>query len=133
LKPVSYNTNPEILHKIWGTPDSIARKIDHSEIKQQRFIGLIAQDVEQAMKEANYTHFPGIEIPQTDNQTYSLRYGDFIPPIIKSVQELDAENQKLKSELQTVKTENSELKSKLETLEQRMQSLEFLLRGVVTR
>jgi hypothetical protein len=48
LKPVTYNEDPTVLHKIWGTPDSLLKNIDHSQIKQQRFIGFLAQDVEQA-------------------------------------------------------------------------------------
>ncbi|MCS7074907.1 MAG: tail fiber domain-containing protein, partial [Bacteroidia bacterium] len=113
LRPVSYNQNPEILHQIWGTPTNLVQKIDHSDIKKQRFIGLLAQEVEQAMKESGYTHFPGIDIPQTSNETYSLRYGDFIIPLIKSVQELSAKNQKLETENQYLKTELESIKKHL--------------------
>ncbi|HRI28967.1 MAG TPA: tail fiber domain-containing protein, partial [Chitinophagales bacterium] len=50
LKPVTYRQNPEMLHQIWGTPDSVTAKINHSEVKNQKFIGFLAQDVEQAAK-----------------------------------------------------------------------------------
>ena len=119
LKPVTYNQNPEILHQIWGTPDSLAKKIDHSEIKQKRFIGFIAQEVDKAAKECNW-NFPGIDIPQNENQVYSLRYGDFIMPLVKSVQELSSENQKLKAE-------NALLKAKLEEQQKQIDAINAFL------
>ncbi|MCS7005769.1 MAG: tail fiber domain-containing protein [Cytophagales bacterium] len=88
LRPVSYYQNPELLYRIWGNEnDSVVKTIDHSEIKQKRFVGLLAQEVEQAMKESNYMEFPGIDIPQKENEVYSIRYGDFIIPLIKAIQE----------------------------------------------
>jgi hypothetical protein len=86
LKPVTYNEDPTILHKIWGTPDSLLKNLDHSQIKQQRFIGFLAQDVEQAAKESGFA-FPGIDVPSNDKEVYSLRYVDFIMPMVKAIQE----------------------------------------------
>ncbi|MBK6566791.1 MAG: tail fiber domain-containing protein [Saprospiraceae bacterium] len=107
LKPVTYNQNPELLHRIWGTPDYILSKMDHSDIKTMRFIGFLAQDVEQAAKECGFV-FPGIDVPQNEKEVYTLRYTDFIMPMVKSIQEqqimieqLQKENQELK--LQTAK------------------------------
>jgi len=101
LKPVTYNEDPTILHRIWGTPDSILNKIDHSGIQKQRFIGFLAQDVEEAAKASNF-EFPGIDIPENSNEVYTLRYVDFIMPLVKSIQEqqnqielLSASNKKL--------------------------------------
>jgi hypothetical protein len=86
LKPVTYNEDPTVLHKIWGTPDSLLKNLDHSQIKQQRFIGFLAQDVEQAAKESGFA-FPGIDVPSNDKEVYSLRYVDFIMPMVKAIQE----------------------------------------------
>ncbi|MDW8420220.1 MAG: tail fiber domain-containing protein, partial [Chitinophagales bacterium] len=116
LRPVSYNQNPEILHQIWGTPDSLVRQIDHSEIKQQRFVGLIAQEVEQAMKESGYTHFPGIDVPKGKKEVYSIRYGDLIMPMIKAIQEQQAQHEKqqilietLQNQIVALQRQNAEL------------------------
>jgi len=87
LKPVSYTENPEKLHKIWGTPDSLLSNIDHSQIKHTKFVGFLAQDVEEAMTLSGWTDFSGIDIPQSNNEVYALRYTDFIMPLVKSVQE----------------------------------------------
>ena len=105
LKPVTYNENPEILHHIWGTPDSLMKNIDHTEIKKQRMIGLLAQEVEKAAYECGFD-FPGIDIPKNDKEVYSLRYTDFIMPLIKSVQELDKKNSEL---LEIVKKQSEEI------------------------
>lgn len=141
LRPVSYNENPEILHQIWGTPDSLISSIDHSRIKNIRFTGLIAQEVEQAMLASGYREFTGIDIPQNDQEVYSLRYGDFIMPLVKAVQELndknlilERENAEIKSENAKIKIENAELKAtiisenaalkaEIESLRQRFESI----------
>ena len=86
LRPVTFNQNPEVLHQIWGTPDSILIKIDHSGIKNKRFTGFIAQEVEQAAIDSGFD-FPGIDIPSNSKEVYSLRYTDFIMPLVKAVQE----------------------------------------------
>jgi hypothetical protein len=126
LRPVSYNKNPEILHQIWGTPDSLLEKIDHSQIKTVRFTGLIAQEVEQAMKESGYTSFTGIDIPKNDKQVYSLRYTDFIMPLIKSVQEQQDLIEKQQELIEL-------LQARMQSLEERNQQLEGALRSELQR
>ena len=96
LKPVTYNQDPTVLHQIWGTPDSLVSNIDHSEIKEKRFIGFLAQDVEQAAKDSGF-EFPGIDVPTNDTEVYSLRYVDFIMPLVKGMQEQQAIIDKLTS------------------------------------
>ncbi|MEO6130914.1 MAG: tail fiber domain-containing protein, partial [Saprospiraceae bacterium] len=105
LKPVTYNVRPVELHKIWGTPDSLVNKIDHSQIEQQTQIGFLAQDVETAAKEAGFD-FPGIDVPRNDKEVYTLRYVDFIMPIVKSVQELN-------NKVDQLEKENAQLKEKV--------------------
>lgn len=102
LKPVTYNVKPSELHKIWGTPDSIIEKINHKETEQIRYTGLIAQDVEKAMRESGY-NFTGIEIPSNSNETYTLRYTEFIMPMIKAIQEQQKQIDELKNLLNTNK------------------------------
>ncbi|MDW8419280.1 MAG: tail fiber domain-containing protein, partial [Chitinophagales bacterium] len=113
LRPVSYNQNPEILHQIWGTPDSLLKNIDHTDIKNQRFVGLIAQEVERAMKESGYEHFPGIDVPKSDKEVYSMRYGDFIIPLIKAVQEQQKQIELQQKEIEALKVQNEEFRNLL--------------------
>lgn len=98
LKPVTYNERPEVLHQIWGTPDSLHKDIDHSQINNTRFIGFLAQDVEKAAGESGFD-FPGIDVPKESKEVYALRYTDFIMPLVKAVQELSAENKELKAQV----------------------------------
>jgi hypothetical protein len=116
LRPVSYNANPEILHQIWGTPDSLVKKIDHSQIKNTRFIGLLAQEVHEAMKQSGYTSFTGIDIPRNEKEVYSLRYVDFIMPMIKAIQEQQSMIEAQQKEIQTQKAQIQNLIQENETL-----------------
>lgn len=102
LKPVTYNIRPIELHKIWNTPDSLYDQIDFSNAEKANYIGFIAQDVEKAAKESGFD-FPGIDVPKNDKEVYSLRYVDFIMPMVKSIQELKNENDALKEELKLLK------------------------------
>ncbi|OFX35717.1 MAG: hypothetical protein A2X08_12075 [Bacteroidetes bacterium GWA2_32_17] len=122
LKPVTYNVRPTELHRIWGTPDSLLRKIDHSEIEKIRFIGFLAQDVEKAAKENGF-EFPGIDIPKNDKEVYSLRYVDFIMPMVKAVQELnekisvlEEKNNQLRSDNTILKNDNTQLKTEIQNI-----------------
>jgi hypothetical protein len=123
LKPVTYNEDPTVLHKIWGTPDSLLKNLDHSQIKQQRFIGFLAQDVEQAAKESGFA-FPGIDVPSNDKEVYSLRYVDFIMPMVKAIQEQQGmiDNQQIIIENQQkmineLKSENENMQNANENLQ----------------
>ncbi|MGQ9862857.1 MAG: tail fiber domain-containing protein [Bacteroidia bacterium] len=130
LKPVTYNQDPTILHKIWGTPDSLVNKIDHSDIKKKRFIGFLAQDVEKAAKESGFD-FPGIDVPRNEKEVYSLRYVDFIMPMVKAIQELNEKNEELQKENIQLQKENAQLKAELEkrthALQTRIEKLEQLI------
>jgi len=115
LRPVTFQKDPRLLHKIWGTPDSLIPKVTE-EMLNQRHIGLLAQEVERAAKECGFD-FPGLDIPRNEHEVYTLRYGDLIMPVIKAVQELSSENEELKNNYTQLQKENAELKYRLERLE----------------
>jgi hypothetical protein len=122
LRPVTFQKDPRLLHKIWGTSDSLIPKVTE-EMLNQRHIGLLAQEVERAAKECGFD-FPGLDIPRNEHEVYTLRYGDLIMPVIKAVQELSSENEELKKEnaelkyrLEQFSNDNEALKSRLERLE----------------
>lgn len=116
LNPVSYNVDPEELHRIWGTPDSIVKKMDHSQVKTVRYSGFIAQEVEQAMKESGY-EFTGIDIPKNDQEVYALRYTEFIMPMVKAIQEQQIIIEEQKTKLASMNAEQADMNSKIEELE----------------
>ena len=59
---------------------SIAKK------EKMIFSGFIAQEVESAAKQSGYD-FSGVDAPKNENDFYGLRYGDFVVPLVKTVQE----------------------------------------------
>jgi hypothetical protein len=67
--------------------------------------GFLAQDVAEAAREANYD-FSGVDIPENDNELYSLRYAEFVVPLVKAVQELAEENRKLKERIKKLEKKN---------------------------
>ena len=73
------------------------------EIESYRFSGFIAQEVEAAAEEANYD-FSGLGAPKDENDFYSLRYAEFVVPLVKAVQELSAEIELLKSQIVELKS-----------------------------
>lgn len=66
-----------------------------------REIGLIAQEVDETLKNMGYTQ-SGI-ISKDDNGYYGIRYNDFIPVLIKAVQEQQAQIEALKLEIKALK------------------------------
>ncbi|MBF4507854.1 tail fiber domain-containing protein [Flavobacterium sp. JLP] len=64
--------------------------------------GFIAQEVEAAANSIGY-EFNGIVKPQSENDFYSLRYAGFVVPLVKAVQEQQAEIVSLKEEVENLK------------------------------
>jgi len=70
--------------------------------------GLIAQDVEKAMKGRTFTG-----LRHMSNGKLALGYTTFVMPLINSIKELNAENKKIKAE-------NQELKARLSAIEKKL-------------
>jgi len=90
LRPVTYQLDVNGLstflrEKRGNAPDAAMQKAIQ-EKEQMRFSGFIAQEVEASAKETQYD-FGGVHIPANSNDLYSLRYADFVVPIIKAMQE----------------------------------------------
>jgi hypothetical protein len=95
LKPVDYN------YKAKGQEDII-------------YSGLIAQDVEKTLNELGM-NFSGLVKPKSDMDFYSIRYGDFVIPLINAVQEQQ-------DQINELREENRKLMEKLEKIEERLES-----------
>lgn len=80
-----------------------------------RYSGLIAQDVESILNELG-VDFSGVVRPQSDNDFYSIRYSEFVVPLIKAVQEQQTEIEKLKSEKEL-------LEERMRVLEEKMNKI----------
>jgi len=101
LRPITYNLDVRKLNAFLGTdklkddnklsPTEKAKKdsADEAGIEHKESIktsGFLAQEVEQAAKEANYD-FDGVIKPANDKDHYSLSYEEFTVPIVKAIQE----------------------------------------------
>jgi len=86
LQPVSYHLDYEAMQKLLNTSGCS---------EEDRYItGFIAQDVEAAAKSIGFD-FSGIDIDNTENHLYGLRYSKFVVPLVKAVQELSDQNDAL--------------------------------------
>ena len=113
LRPITYTVDIKSLDAYCqkgrkGTEDSTYQKMRaamaNAEEEGSRIIytGFVAQEVEAAAKKLNY-NFSGVDKPKTKDGVYGLRYGDFVVPLVKAVQELSEENNELKKEIAEIK------------------------------
>jgi hypothetical protein len=114
LKPVSYNYDIKKQHTLEGRIDNTDNYEGKDDIEKIVFSGFIAQEVEEAAQKIGYT-FSGVD---KSGNIMGLRYSDFVVPVVKSVQELAAENEEQKKEIEELKSENVQLKERLDNIEQ---------------
>jgi hypothetical protein len=119
LRPVTYSFDVDKQDELmWGAKNESDWEGKY-DIESIRFSGLIAQEVEKAANSIGYS-FSGVDKPDDTDGLYGLRYAEFVVPLIKAVQELEAENAEIRSE-------NAELRSEIErlkALEARIEALE---------
>ena len=108
LQPVTYNLNLDaidgLLHidktKIPGEewlPELVEINRKAKEAKEKVVqTGFIAQDVEAIAKSIGYD-FSGVDVDETG--IYGLRYAEFVVPLVKAVQELSAQNERLQAQI----------------------------------
>ncbi len=103
LRPVTYNVEVEKYERFTGKKDSLIQLMKNEIAGNERKLrtGFIAQEVEKAANEINYD-FDGVNKPQNDKDNYSIVYSDFIPSLVKAIQELSKENTALKERLAQV-------------------------------
>lgn len=104
LQPVTYHLDVPAINKQLNvtTGKSPANSILYS--------GFIAQDVEKAAALSGYD-FSGVDKPANANDFYSLRYADFVVPMVKGMQEQQ-------QQIETLKSEIAELKRAIELLKE---------------
>jgi hypothetical protein len=121
LQPVTYNLDLDAADKIsqrTSIKDKNGRKIQpttdelaaRSAKEQIVYTGFIAQDVEKAAKAIGYD-FSGVDAAKNDKDLYGLRYAEFVVPLVKAVQELNMQNDSLKSEIGELRSEIDAMKA----------------------
>ena len=78
--------------------------------------GFLAQEVEQAAKGLSFV-FDGVHAPATARDHYSLAYSQFVMPLVKAVQEQQAQIEALKAQNAALQTESIALRTRVAALE----------------
>jgi hypothetical protein len=134
LKPVTYTINVDAIDKKLHqsiTAKEMNGKADEqlNNLMQQAsnekskivYTGFVAQEVEKAAQELKY-NFSGVDKPKDANKSfYGLRYGDFVVPLVKAVQELSQQNDSLKNENNSLRKDVDELKATVLQIQQQLQ------------
>lgn len=102
LNPVSYTFDREAIDKFLGVPDSVRIGGAEAGNTMQRQTGFIAQEVERLIKKSGYV-FTGVETPQNENDPYTLRYEEFVVPLVNAVHELTAAHVQQQKDLEELK------------------------------
>ena len=103
LRPVSYYIDNGAVNRFMGVPDAGTQDMSSAR-KADREQGFIAQEVETLVKKSGYV-FSGVQAPQNEKDHYSIRYSDFVVPLVKAVQELAAQVQQQQNEIAALKTQ----------------------------
>jgi hypothetical protein len=91
------------------------------------YTGFVAQDVEKAADSLNFS-FSGIDKPKDANQNfYGLRYGDFVPPLVKAVQELSKSSDSKDSAISAVITAEDSLRMQMVGLRAQVAELRAMI------
>ena len=78
--------------------------------------------MEKAAKESGYD-FSGVQIPANPNELYSIRYSDFVMPLVKAVQEQQQLITTQKTDLETQKNKILSQEDRIQKLEEQVKTL----------
>jgi hypothetical protein len=112
LRPVSYIVDKNAIDKFLGIPDSVIQLELGTKSVPVRQTGFVAQEVEAIIKKSGYV-FSGVEVPQNERDHYSIRYGEFVVPLVKAMQELTTIVKEQEKKFEEQQIEITELKKKL--------------------
>ncbi|MEO8146738.1 MAG: T9SS type A sorting domain-containing protein [Bacteroidia bacterium] len=120
LRPVTYHYDVNKLNQFIYRDDSARFTTEEMKTKEAELqTGFIAQEVESAARELNYD-FSGVDKPKNADDTYGLRYAEFVVPMVKGMQELSKTNEELKME-------NVQLENRIENLTQEIAEIKKAL------
>jgi hypothetical protein len=119
LRPITYTVDVKGLNEYYnkGRNQDEDKEVANNEDKTAKvemekagdaasrivYNGFVAQEVEEAAKKLNYV-FSGVDKPENKDGLYGLRYDNFVAPLVKAVQELSKENDKLKNRVEKLET-----------------------------
>jgi hypothetical protein len=104
LRPITYNLDVTGIRNHLGqkAPADVGTRQSITEREAEVFSGFAAQEVEAAAAASGY-EFSGVDKPKNDKDFYGLRYGDFVVPLVKAMQEQQKMIEELRQEVAELK------------------------------
>jgi len=131
LKPLTYRYDVDKQYELmWGKKNEKKYESQY-DIEKIRFSGFIAQDVEAIAQQIGYD-FSGVDKPQDANGLYGMRYSDFVPSLVKAIQEQQEQIEEQQEQIEKLQKENKELANLIKEnakLQERLERLENALLG----
>jgi trimeric autotransporter adhesin len=125
LRPVTYTLDASALDKFLHSNDPKGQAISaeakamnrKAQAEKEAVVqaGFVAQEVEQAANALKFS-FSGVDAPKNDKDVYALRYGEFVVPLVKAVQELDAKTKAKDDRIAKLEEENRDIRQELAEL-----------------
>ena len=115
LRPVTYHLNVHDIDKKLRVTEDKLTSGEADKKEKTLYTGFVAQEVEKAANEIGYD-FSGVSKPENDSDFYGIRYTDFIMPLVKSVQELSAQNDSLKATNASLQTQINSMNAAIQML-----------------
>jgi hypothetical protein len=109
LRPVTYTLDIQSIDKASGSIEPIAGEPNSkASAAKEKHTGFIAQEVEKAAHGLNYD-FSGVDKPKNDKDLYGLRYAEFVVPLVKGMQEQQAQIEQLQKQVEELQALVSKL------------------------
>jgi hypothetical protein len=129
LRPVTYYISNKAITAITGTKETpdFPGKYDCEKIK---YSGFIAQEVEQAAKTSGY-EFSGYDTPKNEFGLYTIKYAEFVVPLVKAMQEQQVIIETLQKQAEAAKTEIPvQIGKQQAIIEEQNKKIEMLLKEI---
>lgn len=136
LRPVTYQFDTRKFDEflLRGAPDSVKTRTmgmtDYSESQNIVHTGFLAQEIETLVNKLGYD-FDGLQIPEHEQDNYSVSYSTFVVPLVKAMQEqqgmikdLKAANQTANAKVEEVEKTVESQQAMIDRLIQRIEKLE---------
>jgi trimeric autotransporter adhesin len=107
LRPITYNLDVTGIRNHLGqrAPTDAGTQQSITARESELLTGFAAQEVEAAAVASGY-EFSGVDKPKNANDFYGLRYGDFVVPLVKAVQEQQQMIEALQKQVTALQEQN---------------------------
>ena len=123
LRPVTYNLDIDGINRMLYAnrkdPLTAADQSGASSKSSIRYSGFVAQEVEAISKQLGYD-FSGVDAPKNANDFYSLRYAEFVVPLVKAVQEQQKIIEAQNATIESLKQQNNLILEQLSVIKKKL-------------